>query len=155
MKKIKDSIKYIKLNDLCAPIIFILTIIPALLFKLINKIKKRKLWLVCENGETARDNGYHFYKYVRTKHKEDYCFYVINKKANDYKKVEQYGNIIQFKSIKHWIYYLAADYNISNQKNGNPNQPFFYILHVSLGLFNNRVFLQHGITKDDAEILYY
>jgi len=155
MKKILDSLKYIKLKDIIAPFIFLIVIIPSLIFKLINKIRKKQLWLVCENGETARDNGYHFYKYVRTKHQNDYCFYVIDKNKEDYKKVEKYGNVIQFKSLKHWLYYLAADYNISNHKNGNPNQPLFYVIHVSLGLFNNRVFLQHGITVSDAEWLYY
>lgn len=77
------------------------------------------------------------------------------KNSKDYEKVKSFGNIIEFKSFKHWIYYLSSQYNISNHKNGNPNQPFFYILHVKLNLFNNRVFLQHGITKDDAEWLYY
>lgn len=155
MKKIIDSLKYIKLKDLIAPFIFLLMIIPSLIFRLINKIKKRQLWLVCENGETARDNGYHFYKYVRNEHPNDYCFYVIDKNKDEYKKVEKYGNIIKFKSLKHWLYYLAANYNISNHKNGNPNQPLFYVIHVTLGLYKNRVFLQHGITKDDAEWLYY
>lgn len=155
MKKIKDSIKYIKLSDLIAPFVFIFMIIPSLIFRIINKLKKRSLWLVCEDGTTARDNGYHFYKYVRTNHPNDYCFYVIDKNKPEYAKVEDFANIIQFKSLKHWLYYLSADYNISNHKNGNPNQPFFYLLHVSLGLYKNRVFLQHGITKDDAEWLYY
>ena len=50
---------------------------------------------------------------------------------------------------------MSADYNISNHKNGNPNQPLFYFIHIYLRLFNNRVFLQHGITKDNAEWLYY
>ena len=117
MKKILDSLKYIKLRDLIAPFIFLIIIIPASIFRLINKIKKRQLWLVCENGEKARDNGYHFFKYVRTKHPSDYCFYVIDKNKEDYKKEEKYGNIIQFKSLKHWLYYLAANYNISNHKN--------------------------------------
>lgn len=155
MKKIIDSLKYIKIRDLIAPFIFLLMIIPALIFRIINKIKKRELWLVCENGETARDNGYHFYKYVRTKHPNDYCFYVIDKNKEDYKKVEKYGNIIQFKSLKHWLYYLAANYNISNHKNGNPNQPLFYVIHVSLGLFKNRVFLQHGVIINMCEWLTY
>lgn len=155
MKKIIDSLKYIKLKDLIAPFIFLLMLIPSLIFRLINKVKKRQLWLVCENGETARDNGYHFYKYVRTNHKNDYCFYVIDKNKQDYKKVEKYGNIIQFKGLKHWLYYLAADYNISSQKNGNPNQPLFYVVHVSLNMFNNRVFLQHGVIKDMCDWLIY
>lgn len=155
MKRILDNIKYVKINDIFSPFIFIIVLIPSMIFKSINKIKGRKLYLVCENGKTARDNGYHFYKYIRENHKGDYCFYVIDKKCNDYNKVKEFNNIIQFKSLKHWIYYLAADYNISNHKNGNPNQIFFYVLHVVLNLFNNRVFLQHGITKDDAKWLYY
>lgn len=155
MKKLINNIKYIKIKDILSFLIFIVMIVPGLTFKIINKISKRKLLLVTENGKTARDNGYHFYKYVRTQHPEDYCYYVIDKKNNDYNKVKEYGNIIQYRSLKHWLYYLAANYNISNQKDGNPDAPLFYIIHVILGLYNNRVFLQHGITKDDAEWLYY
>ena len=155
MKKLINNIKYIKIKDILSFLIFIVMIVPGLAFKIINKISKRKLLLVTENGKTARDNGYHFYKYVRTQHPEDYCYYVIDKKNNDYNKVKEYGNIIQYRSLKHWLYYLAANYNISNQKDGNPDAPLFYIIHVILGLYNNRVFLQHGITKDDAEWLYY
>lgn len=155
MKKVIESIKYIKISDLLAPFIFLIMIFPSLIFRIINKMRKKNLWLVCESGNTARDNGYHFYKYMKENHKEDYCFYVIDKHAGDYSKVEKYGSIIQFKSLKHWLFYLSAKYNISNHKNGNPNQPFFYLLHVNFGLYKNRVFLQHGITKDDAEWLYY
>lgn len=155
LKKFKDSLKYIKLKDILAAFIFILMIIPSLCFRLINKLKKRKLLLVTEDGHTARDNGYHFYKYIKTNHPEDYCFYVIDKKSEGYDKVKEYGNIIQYGSLKHWLYYLSANYNISNHKEGNPNAPLFYVIHVILGLYKNRVFLQHGITKDDAEWLYY
>lgn len=155
INKIKKNLKYIKIKDILSFFIFILVVIPAAIFKLINKIRKKKLLLVTENGETARDNGYHFYKYVRKYHPNDYCFYVINKKNSDYDKVKEYGNIIQYRSIKHWVYYLAADYNISNQKDGNPDAPLFYVLHVMLGLYNNRVFLQHGIVKDDLTWLHY
>lgn len=155
MKKILKNIKYIKLSDLLAPFIFILILPFSLIFRLINKILKKDLWLVCENGTTARDNGYHFFKYVREKYPNDYCFYVIDKHSKDYYKVKQYGNIIQYKSLKHWLYYLSVKFNIISQKDGNPNQPFFYIIHVVIGWFNNRVFLQHGITKDMSNWLLY
>lgn len=155
MKKIIDSLKYIHLKDLLSPFIFIFILPFALIFRLFNKIRKKELWLICESGNTARDNGYHFFKYVRENYPNDYCFYVIDKNCCDYQKVKKYGNIIQFKSFKHWLYYLSAKYNISNQKNGNPNQVFFYFIHVSLGLYKNRVFLQHGITKDNSLWLYY
>lgn len=153
--KIKKNWKYVKLTDVLSIFVFFIALPFALVFKQINKIKKRSLWLICESPDTARDNGYHLYKYIRKEHPEKYCFYVIDKKKSDYEKIKEFGNIIQYYSFKHWVYYLAADINISSQKAGNPNAVLFYILQV-LGIWNNkRVFLQHGITKDDAKWLYY
>ena len=157
MHKIIDSLKYIKLKDLFAPFIFLLAIIPALVYKAYLAIIKKPLWLICEDGNTARDNGYYFYKYMCEKHPEVNCKYVIRKSSGAaYDKIMKLGKKpIETSSFAHYISYLAAKWNISNHKNGNPNQIFFYILHVSLGLIKNRVFLQHGITKDDAPWLYY
>lgn len=155
MKKLLKKLRYFKLGDISAPFIFMLMFIPSLILKLNNKIKNKHLWLICEDGYTARDNGYHFYKYIRTQHPKDHCFFVIDKKQSDYNKVKKYGNIIEFKSLKHWLYYLTADYNISNHKHGNPCQSFFGILHVIFGLYKNRVFLQHGITINDSPWIYY
>lgn len=155
MKKLLDRLRYVKISDLLSPLIFLALFPASLVFRLINIIKKRKMWLICEDGLTARDNGYHFFKYVREKHPADYCFYVIDKKCPDYAKVKEHGNIIQFKSLKHWLYYLSANYNISIHKHGNPCQSFFYFIHVICKLYNNRVFLQHGVIKDDLPFVYY
>lgn len=155
MERIKNGFKQIRLKDLFSPIIFLIVLIPSLVFKLYNKITGRKFWLLCEDKCTARDNGYYFYRYVRKNHPDDFCFYAIDKKSKAYERVKPLGNIVQFGSLRHWIYYLAADLNISSQKSGNPSPIFFYLLHVKFRLFNNRVFLQHGITKDDSKWLYY
>ena len=155
MKKMVDSLKYIKLYDIFSVFIFLVMIIPSLLFRLFNRIRGRKILLITEDGKSARDNGYHFYKYIRTEHPNDYCFYVIDKNGNDYNKVKEFGNIIQYRSLKHWLFYMSAYYNISNHKHGNPDAPLFYLLHVVLGLYNNRVFLQHGITINNGVWLHY
>ncbi len=155
MNKLLWGLKYIKLKDIIAPLVFIIILPISLIFKIIIKIKGKKIWLISEAKTTARDNGYHFFKYVRENHKEIDCFYVIDKKCNDYNKVKKYGNIIQFGSLKHWLYYMASDYNISNQKGDNPNTIFWYFIHVILGLYKKRVFLQHGILLNDCKWLYY
>lgn len=155
LKKIKENLKNIKIKDILAIPIFIITILPALIFKLVNLIRKKQIWLIMESEETARDNGFVFYKYMKNNHPEINTYYVIDKMSKDYNKVKKYGNIIQYGSIKHWLFYLAANKNISSQKSGNPSYKFFYLIHVVLGLFNNRVFLQHGVIKDDLTWLYY
>lgn len=155
MKKIFDSLKYLKFRDFVAIFIFIVVFPFSLIYRAILKINKKEIWLICEDKEEARDNGYHLFKYIRKEHPEVNVYYAINKKSCDFDKVKKYDNIIQYGSLKHWIYYLAAAKNISTQKAGNPNAPLFYILQVSGILKNKRIFLQHGITKDDAKWLYY
>jgi len=150
-----NSLKYIKIYDILSIFIFLLCLLPSLCLKLYHKITKKTLWLICENKDTARDNSYHLFKYIRKNYPSENIYYAIDKTSNDYKKIKAYGNIISFGSLKHWIYYMAADKNISTQKSGNPCPSLFYVLHVYLNLYNNRVFLQHGITKDDSPWLYY
>ena len=155
MKKIIKNLKYIKIRDFFDIFIFLIVLPISFFLKIYNKIKKRKIWLITEEGKNARDNGYYFYKFIRQKHPDDYAFFVIDKNRNHYKKVYKYGNIINYRSFKHWIYYLSADLNISSQKDGNPSTVLFYVLHVCFGWFKNRVFLQHGITMNYCEWLLY
>lgn len=155
MKKIIENLKYVKLKDIFSIFVLILAFPFAMILKVRNKMKKRELWLICEAENTARDNGYHLFKYMREKHPEEYCFYAISKKCSDYKKIEKYGNIIQFSGFQHWIFYLAANKNISTQKAGNPNASLFYVLQTYGMLRNKRVFLQHGVIKDKLPYVNY
>lgn len=155
MKKILNNIKYIKWRDIIAPIILILVLPLAIIYKIILKISKKEIWLICESPDTARDNGYWLFKYIRENYPDSATYYAIKKNSRDLKRVEKLGNIIYYGSLKHWIYYLVAQKNISSQKAGNPNAPLFYVLQVYGILKNDRYFLQHGITKDDMDWLYY
>ena len=148
------NLKYIKLYDILSIFIFLLLIVPALIYRLYLKITGQRIWLITEEGRYARDNGYYFYRYAAERHDGVRKYFVIDKKAHDYAKVRELGHIIQFRSIRHWIYYLSSEYNISSHKNGNPAQALFYVLHVKLNLFNNRVFLQHGIIMNKTDYAF-
>ena len=154
MRRLVRIIKKMHWKDLISPLIFLIMLMPAGIFRLRNKLTQRRLWLIAEEGE-ARDNGYYFYKYVREKHPKDFCFYAVKTKSAGYKKIAKLGNVIKFGSLKHWLYYMAADLNISSQVGGNPSSLFWYFVHVVLGLYQNRVFLQHGVIMNDVAALYY
>lgn len=155
IKKFKSSLKYIKLQDIVDIIIFLLVFIPALLYKLYLKIIHKNLILICEEPNEARDNGYHLFQYIRKNYPDDPVYYAIHKKSKDYLKIKELGNIIEFHSFKHWLYYLAANVNISTHKSGNPSPALFYVLQVSGLLKNKRVFLQHGITMNYVDYVNY
>lgn len=149
---VKKLFNYIKFND----ILHMFLTIVVFPFAIICKIFIRDFWLICEDENEARDNGYWFFKWVREKRPKQKVAYAINKKSPDYKKVKPLGKVISYGSISHWFWYIVADKNVSSQKGGKPNAAVCYFFEVVLKMRkNNRIFLQHGVIKDDLEWLYY
>ncbi len=150
--KFTDSIKYLNIGDVghCFLFVFVLP------FALIAKIFIRDFWLVCEDVNEARDNGYHFFKWVRKNRPKQKIAYAINKRSPDYNKVKDLGKIIGYGTLSHWFWYIVADRNISSQKGGKPNAAVCYFLEVVMGLRkNNRIFLQHGVIINRCDWLFY
>ena len=151
MSNLKEKFERVKIKDIFAIFIFIVAIPQALFLR-----KKRPdMWLICEDYNEARDNGYWLYKYIRKQHPEQDVVYAINKKSVDFARVKDLGEVIQFGSYIHWVYYLAASKNISSQKGGKPNAAVCYVLEVYGFLKNTRIFLQHGVICNDMPWCYY
>ena len=114
---------------------------------------QRDIWLICEKRDEARDNGYHFYKYVRERHPEINAYYVITKGSADLSKVKMLGNIIFADSIQHAVYFLACVMSINSQAYGAfPYGMNKAELRIAKKMCNPRqktIFLQHGIIKDE------
>ncbi len=145
-----DRIRDVKLSDYLS--FFPMT--AALIIKPFYRNKYVGTWLVCEEPGEARDNGYHFFKYMCEKQPQQKCFYAIKKSSVDVKKVQSLGEIIEYGSVQHWLAYFLCEYNISSQKGGKPNAATCAFMEMN-GIFKPKnVFLQHGITKDHAEWLY-
>lgn len=149
---LKKVLNFIRLKDI-GHLFLVCLIFP---FAIVAKIFIRGVWLVCEEKNEARDNGYWFYKWVRENRSQQRIIYAINKKSVDYSKVKDLGKVISYGSIAHWFWYIVADKNISSQKGGKPNAAVCYFFEVVLGFRkNNRVFLQHGVTINKGNWLFY
>lgn len=131
-------------------IIFVCYILNVLIFR---SRSNKEIWLVSEKRDEARDNGYHFFKYLRLKHPNINAYYVITKDSPDYSKLLQLGNIIIANSFRHILYYLNAEYSISSQAYGAfPFDLTLKDIERIRKLCNNKqktIFLQHGIIKDE------
>ncbi|MCI5822258.1 MAG: CDP-glycerol glycerophosphotransferase family protein [Lachnospiraceae bacterium] len=145
------KIKEISFNDILHFFVFLLALFPAWVYK----HYRRHLWLICENEMEARDNGYWLFKYIRENETQVDAVYAINPKSKDFFKVKELGETVSFGTFKHWVYYLAAEVNISSQKNGKPNAAVCYFLEVYGIRKNRRVFLQHGIISNDLPFVHY
>jgi CDP-glycerol glycerophosphotransferase len=155
LNKMISSLKYLTIKDFVSIIIFVFIFPFAQLYKAYLFICKKELWLFSEGKNDAKDNAYCLYRYVREKYPLINAYYAIDTKTDQYKNVKMYGNIVNFGSLKHWLFYLAATKNISNHKSANPNPPLFYILHANKLVNGHRIFLQHGITINNVDYLHY
>lgn len=145
------KLKRVKIGDILAIFKLLAAIIPALILR----AKRKDIWLLCDNGKEAGDNAFFLYEYIRKEHPECDAVFAISPKSRDYGKVKALGPVVDFGSLKHWIYYLAADKNISSQKLGKPNAALCYVLEVYGILKNKRAFLQHGIITADLTFLHF
>lgn len=117
-----------------------------------NNDKYKNMWLICERGTEAKDNGYWMFKYIRENYPEINVHYIIDEsKKNDYNKVVKYGNIISFGSWEHKIAFILSDKVISTHRGFV--EPWSYKLYkLILDRKNNKkfIFLQHGVTYNDV-----
>lgn len=121
-----------------------------------KKDKNKNLWIIAERGTDARDNAYHLFCYIRKNHPEINIAYVITKQSTDRDKVARLGRVINFGSFEHYVAMAVSPVKISTHIMGfSPNINFFIRLN-KLGLVNGKkIFLQHGIIKDNLTYLYY
>ena len=146
-----QKLRMLRLKDIGHLFLFFAALLPAWLYKK----KRAHLWLVCETGTEARDNGYWLFKYLCEQQPQVDAVYAISTHSEEFRKVSLLGNVVEYGSFRHWIYYLAAEVNISSQKYGKPNAAVCYLMEVVLGwLKNTRVFLQHGVTQNDLPFLH-
>lgn len=145
-----DRIRDVKIMDY-------LSVIPmtiALVLQPIYREKYKGTWLICEEPAEARDNGYHFFKYMCESQPQKKCYYAIKRDSVDYQKVKNLGETIRYGSVQHWLAYFLCEYNISSQKGGKPNAAMCAFMEMNGRFKPKNVFLQHGITKDHARWLY-
>lgn len=122
----------------------------------IAKYGSRRIFLFSERGTEARDNGYHLYRYIRHNHPELEAYYVIQKDSADVSKVQPYGNVVWHRSLKHYLLFIAAEYKISTHIAGySPEIHFYNRFKKFICWHGKRIFLQHGIIKDDLKTLYW
>ncbi len=130
----------------------VLRIFAILPFALIARLWKRNIWIITERPDQARDNGFIFFRYLRTEHPEINAYYIIDKKSPDYEKIRSLGNIIQFGSWKHCFYSVLAEIHISSHVGGcfpDNCAPVLKRLKPLLGY--KIVFLPHGVSYGISE----
>lgn len=149
----KLSLRLQELKAIC------LMIISWLVSRIVRR--ERELWLFCERGTDARDNGYWMFRYVRLHHPEITAKYVITADSEDRNKLEPWkDDLVSAESFRHYLLMCQARYFLSTHNCGC--FPYFIkeipmLSKIVKKLHRNSqiVWLQHGITKHDMPEYHY
>lgn len=115
----------------------------------------REIWLIGERSDTAQDNSFHFFRWVRTHHPRKKAYYVIDGSSADRAKVAPFGRVLALGSFRHRVYLLHATKLIGSYDSESYLVPEGYRKVLFLHRFGEllryqRVFLQHGVTYNDV-----
>lgn len=117
--------------------------------------RRRGIWLVSERGTDARDNGFHMFRYIREHDPSRPVYYVITDDSPDRENLAPFGNLIRFGSLKHYLYFIAAQVRIGTHFMGYaPNRRFYTYNRDRICLPGKTVFLQHGVIQCDLRQLH-
>lgn len=111
------------------------------------------IWLIDEReSQSAEDNSYHLFAYIRKQYPELRIYYVINEFSNQKEKVKPLGDVVNLFSWKHFMLLHRARVLLSTDSFKNLAFP----CHKFPGLSQNthNVFLQHGIAGNKT-LPYY
>ncbi len=145
-----------RMKQLKAILLLCFAYITVFLFR--RDLLKRDIWLIGEKQSEARDNGYHFFKYLCREHKDVNAVYVITKGSYDLAKVEPLGEVVFYNSFRHLCYFVSAKCRICSQVYGV--QPYAKELPGKIAKHfvcpdQKHIFIGHGIKKDNMPFYDY
>ena len=121
------------------------------IYKVLNR---KKLWLIGERDETAEENGYYFYKYIKKNYPKEKSYYIIDYNCPQYKNVKKFGNILHYNSFKHKLLFFACRYYVTAHNHYCFPTSFFTKKKINLPPSAKNIFLDHGITYADVSEFY-
>lgn len=126
-------------------------IMSRFIYHFLRSLKRKEIWLLSDRINKADDNGEALFKYVNENDLPVNAYFVIHKDSADYPIVKKLGKVLDYHSWKHKLYHLLADKTVSSAAddfvyNSFYNNEKYYhdILYKQ-----KRIFLQHGIIKND------
>jgi len=117
---------------------------------------RREIWLVGERADTARDNGYHLFTYLRRERPDVRAYYVLDPSSDRFAELARLGRVVRHSSWRHRILMvnatvLANAYSIKHMvPSGWQKQHYMRQLNWRVGSY--RVYLKHGVHDKTREI---
>ncbi len=119
-----------------------------------KRLQGKKLWLISDRSTRARDNGEFLFRYLSHHPQKDIeVYFAISKESKDYRRIKQYGKVVEIGSFWYQLIFLTADAVLSSTWGYAIEDPFGWHRDYVKDLFHYRyIYLDHALTKDDISL---
>ncbi|MBE6499018.1 MAG: glycosyltransferase [Methanobrevibacter thaueri] len=145
-------------------------LLRVLYFLLYNIYNRRRIWIFIDLPDRADDNAFKLFRYAvdNPPHNIDKVFTILKSEKNynrlsdgskvkkllgkdsascEFEKISKFGYVLPYKSLKHRLYSLFAEFIITSNPDNDIIYPFWgNFKHLSGLVRSKTVFLQHGVT---------
>ncbi len=126
-----------------------------------KRVQEGNIMLISEKGNDARDNGFHFFKYIKANHPEIKAYYIITPDSVDRHRLDEYGDsVVDYLSYRSCKLFWQAKYLVSTHlRAGHTPMPYALSswLNRTLNIYKGKIVanIKHGITKDYLPRMLY
>jgi len=117
---------------------------------------RREIWLVGERADTARDNGYHLFAYLRRERPDVRAYYVLAPSSDRFAELSKLGRVVRHSSWRHRVLMVHATVlaNAYSVKHMLPSQwkKQRYMRQLNWRTGSYRVYLKHGVHDKTREV---
>lgn len=118
-----------------------------------KRLKRRPLVIISDRTNKAGDNGEALFRFLCKMRSRDFSFvFAIEKGSRDFNRLRVLGNVVDASGRIYKLLHLLADCIASSHADERTTNPFdgHFAPYRSILCERKFVFLQHGVTKDDA-----
>ncbi|MGW1026514.1 bifunctional glycosyltransferase/CDP-glycerol:glycerophosphate glycerophosphotransferase [Streptomyces sp. NPDC002577] len=118
-------------------------------------LHRKDIWIIGEREDTAQDNSYHLFKWIRQNEPKRKVYYAINGDSADREKIDHLGHVIDRLSWKYRVHLLHARrlvnaYDLEAYLGFPGLSKRAFLTGYGDLLRYKRVFLQHGVVYNDV-----
>lgn len=122
-------------------------------YGILKRLKRKPLVIISDRVNKAGDNGEALFRFLCGKRVDGFRFvFAIESASADYARLKKIGSVVNSTGRLYKLLYLLADCIASSHADERTTNPFDdrFVYYRSILSRKKYVFLQHGITKDDA-----
>lgn len=128
-------------------------VLQRILYWITKPFMPKNIWLFADREFMAEDSAEVVFRYTNNEENlnKRKTYFVVDKRAKDFERMKQYGNVVGYHTLKYKLLFLNAKYIISSHADVYINNEFGKSRKFYIDLYHfEYIYLTHGVLLHDS-----